>query len=391
MWQFMPHGNYGLDAQQLCRRALRSGKIDPRLRPLHEVHLLRSSATGISPWPATTGAPATFSAPSRKPDMPTSGNSTSATTFPAKPRTTFPKSSPPSSSPITPRNTASTTSPSIRRSSPTPSPSTTPPTCAWSPTLLALPSTSSSRSIPACCASSLRPTPQFDLHLPAGTAALFQEKIAAIPESKRNSWRYHKVTPDDTLASVAHTYSVSVSALAACQSTRPDWQARWRRSARRARRPGRRPIAHTVYYTTRRGDTLVSVADRFGVSLTQLRRWNKLPATGIKIDAGRRLHVAEPTLVRASSSRSRHGKGKTGHARDRQHRPHDATPPAALHAKASTRSRNSSLWQVHVSKSAHTTHVNEASVALKSSRTHKNNRRAHFSSRVLIAFRSRCC
>ncbi|MGA9585529.1 MAG: lytic transglycosylase domain-containing protein, partial [Terracidiphilus sp.] len=39
------------------------------------------------------------------------------------------------------------------------------------------------------------PDTAFDLHLPAGTAALFQDKIAAIPESKRNSWRYHNVTP----------------------------------------------------------------------------------------------------------------------------------------------------------------------------------------------------
>ena len=60
--------------------------------------------------------------------------------------------------------------------------------------------------------------------------------------------------------------------------------------------PSPRPLllrAHRLY-TIRRGDTLVSIADRFGVSLTQFRRWNKLPATGIKIPAGHRLHVAEP-------------------------------------------------------------------------------------------------
>ncbi len=36
--------------------------------------------------------------------------------------------------------------------------------------------------------------------------------------------------------------------------------------------------SHTLLYTARRGDTLVSIADRFGVSLDQLRRWNKIPA-----------------------------------------------------------------------------------------------------------------
>ena len=52
------------------------------------------------------------------------------------------------------------------------------------------------------------------------------------------------------------------------------------------------PSLHTLVYTTRRGDTLVSIADRFGVSLDQLRRWNKIPS-GIKVDPGRRLHVAD--------------------------------------------------------------------------------------------------
>jgi membrane-bound lytic murein transglycosylase D len=79
--------------------------------------------------------------------------------------------------------------------------------------------------------------------------------------------------------------------------------------------PSASPSAHTVYYTTRRGDTLVSVADRFGISLTQLRRWNKLPSTGTKIVAGRRLHVAEPTVTRASTTRRR-TKGQGSHTRD---------------------------------------------------------------------------
>ena len=35
------------------------------------------------------------------------------------------------------------------------------------------------------------PDASFDLHLPAGTATLFNERIALIPEAKRNAWRYH--------------------------------------------------------------------------------------------------------------------------------------------------------------------------------------------------------
>ena len=162
------------------------------------------------------------------------------------------------------------------------------------------------------------PDTAFDLHLPAGTAALFQDKIAAIPESKRNSWRYHNVTPEDTLASVAHTYSVSVSALAEANQLDETGKLDGVEALVVPVAPSAAPSAHTVYYTTRRGDTLVSVADRFGVSLTQLRRWNKLPSSGIKIDSGRRLHVAEPALVRTQQQPPRK-KQNPRRPRSRQH------------------------------------------------------------------------
>ena len=59
------------------------------------------------------------------------------------------------------------------------------------------------------------PDGPFDLHLPAGTATLFEQRVAGIPETKRGEWRYHRVADDDTLASVARAFRVSVSELAA--------------------------------------------------------------------------------------------------------------------------------------------------------------------------------
>ncbi|WP_348262470.1 transglycosylase SLT domain-containing protein [Telmatobacter sp. DSM 110680] len=212
------------------------------------------------------------------------------------------------------------------------------------------------------------PDYQFDLHLPAGTAALFQEKIAAIPESKRNSWRYHKVTAEDTLASVAHTYSVSVSSLAAANQLDQTGKLDGVEALVVPVAPAASPSAHTVYYTTRRGDTLVSVADRFGVSLTQLRRWNKLPASGIKIDSGRRLHVAEPTVVRASSSRSRRGKTKTGGTREVA-----AATETSHDASASSHSRTSA----HSSGSNHSTHSGTKSSTKGAHSSHATKHSSH--------------
>ena len=182
------------------------------------------------------------------------------------------------------------------------------------------------------------PDTQFDLHLPAGTAALFNDRIAAIPESKRNSWRYRRVVPDDTLASVAHTYQVPVADLAAANQLDPSEKLDGIEALVVPVPPSASPSAHTVVYTTRRGDTLVSVADRFGVSLTQLRRWNKLPATGIKVEPGRRLHVAEPARVYRASSRHRRSTSKPGHTREVASTASDPASPkkgAGSHASGS--------------------------------------------------------
>jgi membrane-bound lytic murein transglycosylase D len=151
------------------------------------------------------------------------------------------------------------------------------------------------------------PDTAFDLHLPAGGAAVFQDRIAAIPEARRSSWRYHRVVTDDTLASVARTYRVPVDELASANQLGSDDKLAGVEALVVPVPLAATPSAHTLLYTARRGDTLVSIADRFGVSLTQLRRWNKLPATGVKVDTGRRLHVAEPALQARTSSRHRHG------------------------------------------------------------------------------------
>jgi membrane-bound lytic murein transglycosylase D len=149
------------------------------------------------------------------------------------------------------------------------------------------------------------PDTSFDLHLPAGTASVFAQRVAGIPEPKRNSWRYHRVVAEDTLASVARTYHVAAAELAAANQLDEKDSIEGVESLVVPVPPTATPSAHMVLYTVRKGDTLVTIADRFGVSLSQLRRWNKM--AGIKVEPGRRLHVAESANLSRSSHARRRG------------------------------------------------------------------------------------
>jgi membrane-bound lytic murein transglycosylase D len=146
------------------------------------------------------------------------------------------------------------------------------------------------------------PDTSFDLHLPAGTGSLFTQRIAAVPEARRDAWRYHRVAAEDTLASVARQYGVSEAELATANQLRPSDRLQGAEGLAVPQAPAA-ITAHVALYTVRRGETLVTIADRFGVSLSELRRWNGI--TGYKVEPGRRLHVAEPATVSTRASRSR--------------------------------------------------------------------------------------
>jgi membrane-bound lytic murein transglycosylase D len=159
------------------------------------------------------------------------------------------------------------------------------------------------------------PESSFDLHLPAGTADLFNQRVELIPEAHRNSWRYHAIVAGDTVASVAAEYRVRPAEVAEANQIAESGSLEGKDAVIVPVAPVLAPPARTAWYTTRRGDTLVTIADRFGVSLAQLRRWNGLTGTtGTKVEAGRRLHVAEPVVQARGTSTRRHHASASGAA-----------------------------------------------------------------------------
>jgi membrane-bound lytic murein transglycosylase D len=147
------------------------------------------------------------------------------------------------------------------------------------------------------------PDESFDLHLPAGTKELFEKRIAEIPQDKRRYWRFHRLASGETLEAVARDYRVSPSEIAFVNQLSSTTDLAGVDALVIPVSPAAAPSARNARYRTRRGDTLVTVADRFGVTVDQLRRWNHVHGT--EIPAGRSLYVSEPAQISAGARRVR--------------------------------------------------------------------------------------
>jgi membrane-bound lytic murein transglycosylase D len=161
---------------------------------------------------------------------------------------------------------------------------------------------------------------QFELRLPAGTVAKFQIAVAAIPTDKRVWWRYHKVHAGETLAAIARTYHTTPKAIAEANDLNDGFN-------NGAVQPQSRliiPIAPgkqadtstytraTMRYKIRKGDTVESVAENFGVSSKMVRGWNHLKGSSL---AGRKvLYLHLPVTRGAGEAQIARGHSSSKHA-----------------------------------------------------------------------------
>ncbi len=177
------------------------------------------------------------------------------------------------------------------------------------------------------------PDMPFDLHLPPGTKQVFQDRVKEIPADRRASWRFHVVRPGESLETIASAMHSRASEITEVNGIAPgetvgegDELVIPVASAASAGR--------TQRYKLRRGDTLTTVADRFNVSVEDLRRWNHLSSSSVR--PGRTIAVAEPIRLaprmrgrRGASRRSRsakhtatRGSGATKKSSKPQHHAH---------------------------------------------------------------------
>jgi membrane-bound lytic murein transglycosylase D len=183
------------------------------------------------------------------------------------------------------------------------------------------------------------------LHLPPGTKNLFAERLKDIPEDRRISWRFHVVRPGETLDGIASSLHAKVADVASTNGI----------TAADPMSPGDElvvPVASVTTaaapqrYTVRHGDTLVTVADRFNVSVEQLRKWNN-NLVAKSVVPGRSLYVAEPvhlgpaTRIRARTrstgkQSSTHGKTASSGAASSTKSSGAASSKASTHTTTKT-------------------------------------------------------
>src|SRR5579872_2538672 len=154
-------------------------------------------------------------------------------------------------------------------------------------------------------------TGSFQLHLPAGTKDQYETAIASIPADMRLWWRYHTVQSGDTVASLAREYHTTAKKIEeANHLDGPELEADAHLVIPVA--PGKHGTSDNATYArritryhVRRGDTVESVADNFGISPKMLRRWNGLRGDSLR---GRRvlaLHLPISPAAREAEVTSR--------------------------------------------------------------------------------------
>ncbi|HUR36877.1 MAG TPA: LysM peptidoglycan-binding domain-containing protein [Terriglobales bacterium] len=137
---------------------------------------------------------------------------------------------------------------------------------------------------------------EFDLKLPLGTKDRYLAAIKAIPRDKRVAWRYHNVAPGETTSILAKKYHTTAQAIAEVNNLEDgELTAEMKlvipvsgRASETASTFAKRPTRYTV----RKGDTVLTVADDFGVPAEQVRRWNRLKGNNLR--KGRTLLIYKP-------------------------------------------------------------------------------------------------
>ncbi|MEO6938824.1 MAG: LysM peptidoglycan-binding domain-containing protein [Candidatus Kapaibacterium sp.] len=163
------------------------------------------------------------------------------------------------------------------------------------------------------------------LRIPVGTSSTFAERLAALPASVKMPWLTHTVSHGETMLSIAHTYGITSTQLAEYNDLSENQRLRRGQKIRvpmalMVPQTGVDPaLAHKnteeetktttklVHHVVRKGETVHSIARKYGVSTSSLTAWNKLGRRGLKRGASLKIyetvqvHIAAKKVVKPAA------------------------------------------------------------------------------------------
>ncbi len=181
------------------------------------------------------------------------------------------------------------------------------------------------------------PGQRYTLRVPEGRADRCATGLAAMSPRQRYTYRYHEVTDRDTLDRLAKLYSTTSTAIASFNKIEDGRLDQYEEivvpvkvadaATIRIVRPPKRAFRPSVYgplkdrvivHRVRRGESLWKIAQRYRVSIRQLRMWNGLWRTNtlrvgqrIKIHGGRVRRASAPRGTRTTANRHRVRSGES--------------------------------------------------------------------------------
>jgi membrane-bound lytic murein transglycosylase D len=149
--------------------------------------------------------------------------------------------------------------------------------------------------------------PNWELKLPQGSGAKFEGVIQQVPVDKWTSWRLHAVEQGESLGDIASHYHVTVASLESANHLESHAVVP---AGFLLNIPTAPPTVRLVHYTVARGDTLEAIADRFDVTVPEIKKWNKIRGSSVprgahlRIYAGGMTSDSHPPKPKSASSSS---------------------------------------------------------------------------------------
>ncbi|MCG8380359.1 MAG: LysM peptidoglycan-binding domain-containing protein [Proteobacteria bacterium] len=145
------------------------------------------------------------------------------------------------------------------------------------------------------------------LLIPIDKASVFKQKLAALPQSERMTWKQHKIREGESLSQIAARYNTSVSTLKQTNRLRGNLIRAGRSllipsskksskyyslsaDARKFKGLKKSGDGKKYIYTVKRGDNLWDIGRHYGISVKQLTTWNGISRKSI-LRPGQKLAV----------------------------------------------------------------------------------------------------